>query len=386
MTKKRLDLWKDAKYLMTMLSGVFEENDDLVKRITHLQKQNGKAESNLSFTELVKACREIIYDEDEGVPVFHGILHSFDVKKGEIKLEHAIDILVTAEEGENNIEDQIVDILAIAVAFDIPVYPNTKELAPVLGRFHRKLLIDGFTAPGKSGERVRLKLTKSPGEAIDSPSYLRELDLTETYSPADLRLLQETFSRELERLESASSVLASLAYSASELEQLLLSNTRNENVLQRCLTENPILFETEYKQIIPKHKLGSEFEMDYALERHSGLVDLVEIESSNLKLFTRAGNPSKDLVHAEQQVLDWLDWIETNGAYARNNLPGAFSPAGYIIIGRRKSLSELDRNRLRRRNLLFRGQLEILTYEDLLDRAKNLSKHLELPGNKKQGM
>lgn len=386
MTKKRIDLWKEAKYLMTMLSGVSEENDALVKQITHVQKQTGKAESNFSFTELVMACREIIYDEEEGVPVFRGILHSFDVEKGKIKLEHAIDILVTADEENNDTEDQIINTLATAVAFNIPVYPNTKELAPILARLHRKLLIDGFTAPGEGGERVRLKLTKSPGEAIDSPSYLHELDLTETYSPADLKLFQEAVSKELERLENANSVLASLAYSSSELERLLLSSTRNENNLQRFLTENPILFGTEYKRVISKHKLGAEFEMDYALERHSGLVDIVEIESSNLKLFTKSGNPSQYLVHAEQQVLDWLDWIETHSIYARKNLPGAFSPAGYIIIGRRETLSESDKNRLRRRNLLFRGQLEILTYEDLLDRAKNLSKHLELLGNKKQGL
>lgn len=249
MTKKRLDLWRDAKYLMIMLSGVSGEDNTLAEQITHVQRQNSKKESELNFTELVKACQEIIYDEEEGIPVFHAIVHSFDVKKGEIKLEHALDILVTAEEGDDATEDQIVNTLAVAVAFDIPVYPNTKNLAPVLARFHRKLLIDCFTAPSGDGERVRLKLTRSPGEAIDSPSYLRELDLTETYSPADLRLFQEAFSKELERLESASSVLESLAYSASELEQLLLSNTRNENDLQRFLTENPILLEQSTNEL-----------------------------------------------------------------------------------------------------------------------------------------
>ena len=55
--------------------------------------------------------------------------------------------------------------------------------------------------------------------------------------------------------------------------------------------------------------------MDYALERHSGLLDLVEIESSSLELFTKDGNPRKELVHAEQQVFDWLEWMEANGSY-----------------------------------------------------------------------
>lgn len=312
--------------------------------------------------------------------MFHMILHTFDLETGLIKLENTIESSFE-DENEEDIENNVIKTLALAASFDVPVYANTPELAPVLARFHRKLLLEGFIMFDEKGERDRYKLTKSLADVISAPLSAVKIDLTEGYPIADFALLQEAVARELEKLENANSVLASLDYSASALERLLLSNTRNENELQRFLTENPILFGTEYKRVIPKHKLGAEFEMDYALERHSGIVDLVEIESSNLKLFTKSGNPTKDLVHAEQQVLDWLDWIETNGAYARNNLPGAFSPAGYIIIGRRESLSESDKNRLRRRNLLFRGQLEILTYEDLLDKAKSLTEHLELLGN-----
>ena len=62
--------------------------------------------------------------------------------------------------------------------------------------------------------------------------------------------------------------------------------------------------------------------MDYALERRSGLVDLVEIEASHHFLFTLRGNPRQHLIHAEQQVLDWLHWIEAHGAYARERLGG----------------------------------------------------------------
>jgi hypothetical protein len=124
--------------------------------------------------------------------------------------------------------------------------------------------------------------------------------------------------------------------------------------------------------VIPKHRLGSEFEMDYALERTSGLIDLVEIEASNHALFTKAGNPSEQLVHAEQQVLDWLDWIEKHGEYARTKFPGLLSPVGYVVIGRSASLSVADRARLTRRNLMFQGTLVILTYDDLLARAQAL--------------
>jgi hypothetical protein len=58
----------------------------------------------------------------------------------------------------------------------------------------------------------------------------------------------------------------------------LLAEGVREEELQRCLTRNPTLFGAEYREIKPKHRLGAEFEMDYALVRVSGVVDIVEIE------------------------------------------------------------------------------------------------------------
>ena len=117
--------------------------------------------------------------------------------------------------------------------------------------------------------------------------------------------------------------------------------------------------------------------MDYALARVSGVIDLVEIEASTHPLFTKAGDPRKELVHAEQQVIDWLDWIVRHREYARARLPGLMQPLGYVIIGRTAGMSKEERDRLHRRNSMFRGALHILTYDDLLDRAKTLLKILK---------
>jgi hypothetical protein len=168
-------------------------------------------------------------------------------------------------------------------------------------------------------------------------------------------LIRRALLAELQKREEAGRVLAALRLAIAELEGLLNDRERNENDLQRCLTHNPILFGTDYRRVIPKHRLGDEYEMDYALERVSGLVDLVEIEASTHLLFTQAGNPRKELVHAEQQVLDWLDWIERHSEYARDRLPGLMRPFGYVIIGRSTNLSEKDRDRLHRRNSVSRG-------------------------------
>jgi len=116
--------------------------------------------------------------------------------------------------------------------------------------------------------------------------------------------------------------------------------------------------------------------MDYALEKTTGIWDLAEIEASTLPLFTQKGNPRKELVHAEQQVMDWLRWLERNTSYARENLPGIQRPIGYVIIGRTPA-SDDHRARLKWRNAFFKGDLRILTYDDILFRAKNLLYLLE---------
>ena len=122
--------------------------------------------------------------------------------------------------------------------------------------------------------------------------------------------------------------------------------------------------------------------MDYALERVSGLIDLVEIEASTHRLFNKRGDPTKDLVHAEQQVLDWLDWLERNHSYARENLPGLMRPRGYVLIARSKGLTEEEQRTLSRRNTIFGETLQVLTYDDVLARARNMKRLLlGLSGN-----
>jgi hypothetical protein len=131
--------------------------------------------------------------------------------------------------------------------------------------------------------------------------------------------------------------------------------------------------------VLPKHRLGSEYEMDYALERLDGVVDLLEIEASTHRLFTQAKNPTQHVVHAEQQVLDWLDWIDTNGEYARTGpkgLAGLVRPVGYVLIGRSTDWSDDDFARLRRRNQALSGSIRVVTYDQLLEHARNLLSRL----------
>ncbi len=351
------------------------EVQDIVRR-RHEQRGAKKERKGRTESDIYEMCKELIFDIDDK-PVFHAIMHSINTEPVfEIEVSHLLDILVKGKDQEDLKED-IKHVLALAIVHDVPVYPNNERLASVLAKYHRDLLIEGFRAPDESGEYVRLQLANSPGPDVETLRHFESMRLTDAHSPAELQLIRDAVMAELAKRDEAGRILTSLRLAIEELSALLEQTTRNEGDLQECLTRNPILFGTEYRRVVPKHRLGTEYEMDYALEHATGLVDLVEIEASTHRLFTKKGDPRQALIHAEQQVLDWLDWLERHGMYARENLPGLVQPVGYVVIGRSIDLSEEDRKRLRRRNSFFRGNIRILTYDDLLGRARNLLGVLE---------
>lgn len=368
----RLDKWEKMPYVLTFFYG---EDEKKRKNIVELAKDKDyEGKPKAVDSDIIGACKELIFDIKDGIPVFHAIMYGFDTDKMSIKIQHFLDILVGKEKTQEEIDESVRHTLAVAVIEGIPVYPNNINVEDALIKYHRSMLIDGFTAPDGSGGQMRLMLTRSPRKKIDSHSYLKELKITETYSPADIALVKASVLKEFNRLDNTRKILGSLSSGINELSVCLKKRHRNENELQKCLTRNPILFGTDYARIIPKHKLGAEYEMDYALERVSGVYDLVEIESSTLPVFNKTGSPSHYLVHAEQQIMDWINWVECNNPYARNALPQLMRPVGFVVIGRSEGT---DTQKLRHRNAIYRDQIKILTYDDLLAGARNLLRRLE---------
>jgi len=363
---KRLDEWKKQWRIPV---GIIDPDDELLqlaRQRWRKRKKRKKGEEPGLLWGIIQAAKELIFDIENDKPVFHVVMFELDAKTFELVVAPMLDII------ELDTKDQIKLILAMAMALDVPVYPNTDDIAPVLVGYHKDLLIHGFKSKDESGKESHLVVTKFRDIDIESFEFVEKIKSQQMLSPAELLIMKEAVIKEMREREEAGRILASLRSAIIELSELLEATRLGESDLQNCLTRNPILFGTEYRRVIPKHRLGAEYEMDYALERISGLVDLVEIEASTHPLYTKRGQPSQHLVHAEQQVLDWLNWVEKHSSYARESLPGIQRPVGYIIIGRSASLSPVDQERLVCRNAVLRGTLQIMTYDDLLQRAKNL--------------
>ncbi|MEZ4802390.1 MAG: DUF4263 domain-containing protein [Gelidibacter sp.] len=334
-----------------------------------LDKKTGE-DSKISNLDIMKLAKELIFDIKNKKPLFYIICPMLDTYNLEIDYEHCMTVSFSGNKKE--LEQEVVNTLGIAVAFELPIYPNNKKVEQQLSDYYEKLVRDGFVAPDNEGNDVKLIPTNSKKIEDFKVESFSKIDMTKYWSPSDLLLLRGAVSDELIKLNNAHRTLTSLQVAIEELEKLLNTTKRNENKLQECITKSPILLGLEYSKVIPKHKLGAEYEVDYALEKYTGLIDLMEIESSSLPIFTKQGNPSSYLVHAEQQVIDWLDWVEKNNPYARAKMEGLLTPKGYVIIGRNSNLNEKTKASLIRRNKAFNGLISVLTYDDVLMKAKAL--------------
>jgi hypothetical protein len=105
---------------------------------------------------------------------------------------------------------------------------------------------------------------------------------------------------------------------------------------------------------------------------------LVEIEAPHRRLFRQDGHPRVELTHAVGQIDDWLQYIQADKAKVEGELDLhgiSATPRTLVVIGRSASLTEDNRGRLAVMQSQ-RPRLSILTYDDLIDRARaNLERH-----------
>jgi len=165
----------------------------------------------------------------------------------------------------------------------------------------------------------------------------------------------------------------------AQFESLLNKpGVREEEIKQFLKSESSrLIFGLECIRLHTEHQFGAEFQADFVLEFPEQRYVIVEIENPNQRLYTKRGDPTASLSHARQQVEDWQQWLEENNAYAQKRLPVCVSPEGLVIIGRRGSLTPVDRGRLARSNINTRGRLTVRTYDDLLESARAVAVNLE---------
>lgn len=337
-----------------------------------LDKYTTKAEKDKTedfYWNSLDYCVEIIItkEKDRGY-IINPIIQCLDSVTFELVEGPVFEIF----EFKNN--DDIKLYITMAMVKEVPIYGNDKIIQQEIDKLQEDIILHGFKMNGK---RYAIKAYKDY-DTKDYNMILKRLNQSSYITKAEINLLNTSVSAKFMDYANAANFLARINSVIVEFSNLFSSPKRNENKLQKFITNNPIILGTDYKKIIPKHRLGAEFEMDYAAQRFDGVFDLVELESSNLPLFNQNGTPSRYLVHAEQQILDWQNWLEEKNFYAREKLKNISSPIGIIVIGTNE---KTDLKKLRRRNIAFSNNLKIYTYNQLLEKLITLNEHIKKGNN-----
>lgn len=157
----------------------------------------------------------------------------------------------------------------------------------------------------------------------------------------------------------------------------ILEYLEEERSLHQFLLKNPIVLDPYVQEIMSEVRLGADYRIDLIIQYqfNDKRILLVELERANIPIFTSRGRPTAHVTHAIQQVEDWLRWWVENPEKIPIRLDKSTPPLGLVIMGRDKDMDSLLRRRLLHLNQNRRVQL--ITYDDLLDRVENLIRNLE---------
>lgn len=176
--------------------------------------------------------------------------------------------------------------------------------------------------------------------------------------------------------EQQDKAIAGLEAAINEFEKVLETHANDEKMIQLFLDtkRNRILLEPGMIPPLRSEVWIGRNKADFVVELPPGeRYLLVEIERPIHKLFTEKDRITKEVNHAQQQVEDWMNRISEHPHEARETLPGIREPQGWVVIGRRSIMTENQQRVLERKNARMQN-ITIMTYDDLLDRAKQ---HLE---------
>ena len=172
-------------------------------------------------------------------------------------------------------------------------------------------------------------------------------------------------------------------YEKTALEQhcrdflaLIQANTAEEG-LQNFLESHAIFLHLFLpKKVFFKPPLLTQYFADFAILNARDELLLVEIERPHLKMLKKDGGKTADLEHAFHQVRTWKQVLDDHRVAALDAIGLQFREVakvkGVVVAGRKPS----DEKNLRMLRSLSDAEIELFTYDDLLNAVAELIKHV----------
>jgi len=198
-------------------------------------------------------------------------------------------------------------------------------------------------------------------------------------SIAKALLDNELFTEDIQTAISA--IKKGKALSEFEAE---FDNNNNEAFWQNWFNANKWVLGSEYLTILEERKIDTNHIADFLVQAFDGFVDIVEIKKPNFPFWANSKDhsnliPSTDLIKAITQCQNYLYEIEreVNDIKTYERLKTRIiKPRCLLIFGRSAGWCDEEREAYRILNASY-VNLTILTYDHLLERAKNVMKKID---------
>lgn len=155
------------------------------------------------------------------------------------------------------------------------------------------------------------------------------------------------------------------------LGYLLRKRNKREAELHSFMKRYPIILDGHHAKVYSEVTIGAyRADLVFCYEQSDKRIVLVELERDDLSIFNKKNRLRHSVVHAVQQVEDWIDAVRQNSPSMPSWLKGAYVVEGVVIVGRTNTLDQQQKNTLF--NLNSNRVVKIITYDDLLQRLGRL--------------
>jgi HD superfamily phosphohydrolase len=242
------------------------------------------------------------------------------------------------------------------------------KLAVQIAGANRDLWAIRLFAPKENGAEVKRIFERTTGIPLFSPS-ISSIEKPKPQTVEERKVVEQVnIERTYYGGVEAISGLNEISSVANQYRRLINENAE-ESTFQKFFEENPTFLELRVKATFPKKSLGGESFPDFLLVLHDYNYLVVEIEKPGDRLFTRGGDRTSKLSHAEHQIIDYLRWANEDKEFLRKRgCPNISSDntRGLVVIGKNSDLNDAQLRRLESINATVRGRYEIKTFDGIL--------------------
>lgn len=238
-----------------------------------------------------------------------------------------------------------------------------------------------------------LKNTQVDFKQLKSEGVERILELLNKILEGENIVLEKGLYQQLTKTRTNKKSLAQYKTNLEDFKSLIDKDETTETDMQNFLEDKVWFFGLNYVQAhrnsIPKFNPSLGEEYDFLLEGFNQVYDIVEMKSPNVALFEIENKAerkrsldarvdykfSSQFSRALHQVMSYMDDFETRFGHIKEDQPSLkdfMYPKGTIVLSKRKLFPENGKNSVKYLHLINRqfGNIDILTYDDLADRAQ----------------